>query len=406
MAIDVLLVGGGTAGHAIPAAATARALRRLRPDLRVAMAGVAGGIEERVAAAAEVEFEPVRAVALPRRATPALLAVPFRLRRAVREARALLRSERVRLVVAFGGYVAMPVALAARGRVPIVLHEQNAVPGLANRVASRAATAVAVTHASTAARLAHPERCRCTGNPVQDRLRDLDRTVRRPTAREGYGLDAARPVLLAFGGSQGARSIARALAGAGGELAAAGVQVLHVAGSRGLADALEAWRWHGIEPALDDEPAPVTDAGAPTVRLVGYLDDMADAYAAADLVLCRAGATTLAELGVLGLPAVLVPYPHATGDHQRANARAAAAAGAAVVLDEDDLDAAAVVAAVGGLVSDADRLAAMGLAARTWARPDAAEGVAVVALEALGALAAVEAREVPGAPASGAGTPA
>ena len=384
MAIDVLLVGGGTAGHAIPAAATARALERIRPGIRVALAGVAGGIEERIAAASDLEFEEVRAVPLPRRVSGDLVALPFRLRRAVREARALLRSEQVRLVVAFGGYVALPLALAARGRVPLVLHEQNAVPGLANRLAARSAAAVAVTHASTASRLAHPERCRCTGDPVQERLRTLDRVARRPAARERFGLDPERPVLLAFGGSQGARSIAHALAGAGRELAALGVQVLHVAGSRGREDALEAWRWHGTEPALDDEPlrAP-PEPGAPTVRLVGFLDDMSDAYAAADLVLCRAGATTLAELGVLGLPAVLVPYPHATADHQRANARAAAAADAAVVLDEDDLDPASLLGAVRDLVTDPDRMATMALAARTWARPDAAEGVAVVALDAL-----------------------
>jgi UDP-N-acetylglucosamine--N-acetylmuramyl-(pentapeptide) pyrophosphoryl-undecaprenol N-acetylglucosamine transferase len=384
MSIDVLLVGGGTAGHAIPAAATARALQRIRPGLDVAMAGVTGGIEERVADASELEFEQVRAVPLPRRLTPALLAVPFRLRAAVRTARALLRSEQVRLVVAFGGYVALPVALAARGRIPIVLHEQNAVPGLANRLAARSAAAVAVTHASTASRLAHPERCRCTGNPVQERLRDLDRPARRPSACERFGLDPGRPVLLVFGGSQGARSIARAVAAAGAALAGHGVQVLHVAGSRGRDDALEAWRWQGVEPALDDErPEGEPDADRPLVRLVGYLDDMSDAYAAADLVLCRAGATTLAELGVLGLPAVLVPYPDATGDHQRANARAAAAAGAAVVVDEEDLDPTTLAGVVGGLVGDPGRLAAMGSAARTWARPDAAEGVAVVALDVL-----------------------
>lgn len=384
MAVDVLLVGGGTAGHAIPAAATALALRRLRPDLEVVMAGVDGGIEERVAAAAGLELERVRAVPLPRRVSPALLAVPFRLRRAVREARALLRSDRVRVVVAFGGYVALPVTLAARGRVPVVLHEQNAVPGLANRLAARRAAAVAVTHASTAARLARPERCRCTGNPVREELRDLDRAARREAARARLGLDGAAPVLLAFGGSQGARGIARALAGAGADLAAAGVRILHVAGSRGRDDALEAWRWHGVEPVLgtDDATDPAPGPG-PHVRLVGYLDDMSDAYAAADLVVCRAGATTLAELGVLGLPAVLVPYPHATADHQRANARAAAAAGAAVLLDEDDLDAERLAATVRDVLGDPDRLAAMSLAARTWARPDAAEGVAAVVLEVL-----------------------
>ena len=389
MAIDVLLVGGGTGGHALPAAATARALLRRRPGLRVVLAGVAGGIEERIAAAAGLEFEPVRAVALPRRPTPALAAVPLRLRRAVRDARALLRSEQVRAVAAFGGYVALPIALAARGRVPVVLHEQNAVPGLANRVAARFATAVAVTHASTAARFAHPERCRCTGNPVQEHLRDLDRSSRRAAARGRLGLDPDRPVLLAFGGSQGARSIARALAGAGGELAAAGIQILHVAGSRGREDALEAWRWHGIDPEAGGTLGEPTDhaaipaSGAPVVRLLGYLDDMSDAYAAADAVLCRAGATSLAEVGVLGLPALLVPYPHATADHQRANARVAAAAGAALVIDEDDLDPTVLADAVRSVMGDATRMSEMALAARTWARPDAAEGVAELILGVL-----------------------
>lgn len=382
MAVDVLLVGGGTGGHALPAAATAMALVRRRPGLRVVLAGVEGGIEERIAGSAGLEFEPIRAVALPRRPSPALAAVPFRLRRAVRGARALLRSEQVRVVVAFGGYVALPVALAARGRIPLVVHEQNAVPGLANRLAARSAAAVAVTHASTAARLARPERSRCTGNPVQEHLRDLDRPARRAAARARFGLDPERPVLLAFGGSQGARSIARALAGAGRDLAADGIQVLHVAGSRGREDALEAWRWHGVDPEGDE-------AGTgPVVRLLGYLDDMSDAYAAADAVLCRAGATSLAEVGVLGLPAVLVPYPHAAADHQRANARAAAAAGAAVVVDDDDLDPVTLTAAVRSVLGDPARMAAMALAARTWARPDAAEGVADLVLGVMDGVAA------------------
>lgn len=385
MALDVLLAGGGTAGHAIPAAATAGALRRARPDLRVALAGVAGGIEERVAAAAGLEFEAIHAVRLPRRVAPSLLAVPLRLRGAVRAARALLRSEQVRVVVAFGGYVALPVALGARGRVPLVVHEQNAVPGLANRIAGRFADVVAVTHASSATRFARPERCRCTGNPVQERLRDLEVAARRPEARARLGLDPERGVVLVFGGSQGARSIARAVAGAGRALDELGLQILHVAGSRGHQDALEAWRWHGIEPVTDDAaPVPADGAAArPLVRLLGFLDDMADAYAAADVAVCRAGATTLAELGAVGLPAVLIPYPHATADHQRANARAAAAAGAAVVVDEDDLDADTLAAAVATVVGDTAQAAAMASAARTWARPDAAEGVAAAVLSVL-----------------------
>jgi UDP-N-acetylglucosamine--N-acetylmuramyl-(pentapeptide) pyrophosphoryl-undecaprenol N-acetylglucosamine transferase len=388
MAIDVLLVGGGTAGHVLPAVATAQALLRRRPELRVALAGVAGGVEERIAAAAGLELEHVPAVALPRRVTPTLAAVPFRLRSAVRSARGLLRSERVRIVAAFGGYVALPVTLAARGRIPVVLHEQNARPGVANRVASRFADAVAITYASSARHLAHPERCRCTGNPVREDLRDLDRAIARPGARTRLGLDPQRATLLAFGGSQGARSINRTLAGSAEALGRLDLQVLHVTGPRGYEDALEAWRWGGIEPVTG--PVGSLDAGdgvgagdgvpAPRVRLIDYLDDMGPAYAAADLVLARAGATSLAEVGVLGLPAVLVPYPHATGDHQRANARAAEQAGAAVVLDDDELSPASLDAALRRALADAE---AMSLAARTLARPDAAEGVAAVVLDVL-----------------------
>lgn len=376
MAIDVLLAGGGTAGHVLPAVATAQALRRRRPELRVALAGVAGGIEERIAEAADIEFEPVPAVPLPRRVTPALAAVPFRLRRAVRSARGLLRSEQVRLAVSFGGYVALPVALAARGRIPVVLHEQNARPGLANRLVARFADAIAVTYASTARHLARPERCRCTGNPVREELRDLDRDHERSEARVRLGLEPDRPTLLAFGGSQGARSINRALAGSAAGIARLGLQVLHVAGHRGHADALDAWRWAGVEPSAPGSAG----STAPRVVLVDYLDSMADAYSAADVVLARAGATSLAEIGVLGIPAVLIPYPHATGDHQRSNARAAATVGAALVVDDDALDAEALEQALRRVL---DAAPAMALAARTLARPDAAEGLAAVILEVL-----------------------
>jgi UDP-N-acetylglucosamine--N-acetylmuramyl-(pentapeptide) pyrophosphoryl-undecaprenol N-acetylglucosamine transferase len=374
MAIDVLLTGGGTAGHVLPAIATAQALCRIDPALRVAFAGQPDSIEERLVAAAGFEFEPIRAVALPRRATLELLRVPARLVGAVRGARVLLRTQRVRIVVSFGGYVGLPVALAARGRLPLLLHEQNARPGVANRRTARSARYVAVSFPSSAERFPAPERCRFIGNPVQERLRELDRAARRASARKRLGLDPERAVVLVFGGSQGARSINRAVAQAASAWQRMGVQLLQLSGPRGLDDALEAWRWTGTDPEAQDSP----------VRLLAYLEDMSDAYAAADLVVCRAGATSIAELSVLALPSVLVPYPHATADHQRHNAAALVAAGAAVAIDDEDLDAPTLAATVQELLDDPLRRMSMGRAARAWARPDAAEGMAALILEVLG----------------------
>lgn len=382
---DVLLVGGGTAGHVLPAIATADALRRLRPDLTVAFAGLPGSLEDRLVAGAGYAFHPIEAVPLPRRPTLDLLRVVPRLLRSLRTARALLGEEQVRVVVSFGGYVALPVALAARRRVPLVLHEQNSRPGLANRLASGAADHVAVTYASSVADLRVRGRVHVTGNPVQGRLRDLDVAARRPAARARLGLDPSRPTVLAFGGSQGARSINRAVAGAADAWRALGVQVVHVTGRVDHEEALERWRAMGVDPV--DERGGSEDGapdGAPRslVRVVPFLDDMADAYAAADLVVARAGATSIAELTVLGLPSVLVPYPHATAQHQQGNAEALRRVGAAVVVDDAALTPDVLATEVGAILGDPARAGTMAMAARSWGRPEAAEAVARLVLAA------------------------
>jgi UDP-N-acetylglucosamine--N-acetylmuramyl-(pentapeptide) pyrophosphoryl-undecaprenol N-acetylglucosamine transferase len=370
---DVLLVGGGTAGHVLPAIATAQALTVLRPGLQLAFAGLPGSLEERLVRGSGHEFHTIDAVPLPRRPTIDLLRVLPRSFRAVRSARALLDATGARAVVSFGGYVALPLSLASRRRVPLVLHEQNSRPGLANRLASRFADHVAVTFPSSAERLVTDSRVRITGNPVQHRLRDLDVTARRGAARERLGLDPGRTTLLVLGGSQGARSINRAVAGAALAWPAISLQLLHVTGARGHDEALAWWRENGVDPEHADAE----------VRVVPFLDDMADAYAAADLALSRAGATTIAELSVLGIPSLLVPYPHATAQHQHGNARALEQAGAAMVLEDADLSPDLVATTIAEVLSDPARLGVMARAARAWARPDAAEGLALLVLEAL-----------------------
>jgi UDP-N-acetylglucosamine--N-acetylmuramyl-(pentapeptide) pyrophosphoryl-undecaprenol N-acetylglucosamine transferase len=370
---DILLVGGGTAGHVLPAIATAQALTALRPGLHLAFAGLPGSLEERLVRGAGHEFHTIDAVPLPRRPSTDLLRVIPRSLRAVRAARGLLDTTGARAVVSFGGYVALPLSLAARRRVPLVLHEQNSRPGLANRLASRSADHVAVTFPSSVERLVTVTRVRITGNPVQHRLRDLDTAARRYDARTRLRLGPSRTTLLVLGGSQGARSINRAVTGAGSAWRALGLQLVHITGPRGHDEALAWWREAGVDP----------EDATSGVRVVPFLDDMADAYAAADLVLSRAGATTIAELTVLGLPSILVPYPHATAQHQHGNALALAQAGAAVVVEDADLSPDLVTTSIADVLSEPARLAAMSRAARAWSRPEAAEALALIVLEAL-----------------------
>lgn len=381
---DVLLVGGGTAGHVLPAIATAQAIARLRPGIEVAFAGLAGSLEERLVGGTGLPFHRIEAFPLPRRVTTDLLRVAPRVVRSVRTARALLVEQGIRAVVSFGGYVSLPVALAARGRVPLVLHEQNSRPGLANRLSARSADRVAVTFPSSAARLRAEDRVRITGNPVQQRLRDLDPIARRPDARRRLGLQPNRPTLLVLGGSQGARSINRAVSGAAEAWRSLGVQLVHVTGQRGHEEALAWWRAAGVDPEAGDPEGGGRAAADAPVRVIAFLDDMADAYAAADLVLSRAGATTIAELTVLGLPSILVPYPHATAQHQQGNTEALVLAGAALMLEDGELSPQRVADVVADLLADPGRAAVMARSARAWARPAAAEGVARAVLELLG----------------------
>jgi UDP-N-acetylglucosamine--N-acetylmuramyl-(pentapeptide) pyrophosphoryl-undecaprenol N-acetylglucosamine transferase len=372
--IEVLLVGGGTAGHVLPAIATAQTLERMRPGIALAFAGLEGSLEERLVEKAGYAFHAIDAVPLPRRPTTDLLRVMPQLFSAVRRARGLLADTGAQVVVSFGGYVALPLSLAARGRVPLVLHEQNSRPGLANRIASRFASRVAVTFPSSSVRLGRPDLVRITGNPVQQHIRDLDVISSRAMARDRLGLAGSCPTLLVLGGSQGARSINQAVSGAVDAWRSLGLQVLHITGPRGHDETLGWWKERGVDPEAADA----------SVRVVPYLDDMVDAYAAADVVVSRAGATTIAELTVLGLPAVLVPYPHATAQHQHGNAEALVRAGAALALDDQDLSPDAIATAVASILAEPGRAASMARAARAWSRPEAAEGLARIVLGAIG----------------------
>ncbi|MBM9469251.1 undecaprenyldiphospho-muramoylpentapeptide beta-N-acetylglucosaminyltransferase [Nakamurella sp. YIM 132084] len=355
--MSVLLAGGGTAGHIEPALAVADALAA-DPSVVITALGTERGLETTLVPARGYELRLVPAVPLPRKPSRDLVTLPTRMRASIRATRAVMAERSVDVVVGFGGYVALPAYLAARRRVPIVVHEANARAGLANRIGSRFAAAVAAAVPGTG--LPHAQ---VVGNPVRRSLSQLDRPALRGQARETFGLDPDAPTLLVFGGSQGARRINEAVAGAAAELTAAGIGVLHAYGRK------------------NDPPSVAgADGGSGTgARYVAvpYLDRMDLAYAAADLVLARSGAITVAEIDAVGLPAVYVPLPHGNGE-QRLNAQRQLDVGAAVAVADEDLTAAMVLEQVLPVLGDPDRLAERTAAARRMAAAPAAD--ALVAL--------------------------
>lgn len=359
--IRVVLAGGGTAGHTSPLIATAGSLQALA-EVDLVCVGTPKGLESRVIPEAGLRLELIPPVPLPRRLTPELLAVPSRLWQAVGQARRILRDHQAQVAVGFGGYVSLPVYLAARlNRIPLVLHEQNAVPGLANRIAARFTPHVATTFPGT--RLPHATHL---GLPVRAEIADLDRAARRKPARAGFGLPANGPVLLVSGGSQGARSLNVATIAATDRLLAAGVSVLHILGAANLTGA-ETVRTH-------------PETGARYLPL-GYVDDMAAAYAAADLMLARSGAGTVMETAMTGLPTIFVPLPHGNGEQAR-NADFLVDAGAGIRIDDAGLTADRLATEVIALSGDPGRLAGMSALCRKLAPADASGALARVVLHA------------------------
>lgn len=358
--VRIVLAGGGTAGHTSPLIATAEQLR-LGAEVDIVCVGTTKGLESRVIPEAGLRLELIPPVPLPRRLTPQLLAVPVRLVQAVNRSRRILRDHRAQVAVGFGGYVSLPVYLAARlAGVPLVIHEGNAMPGLANRIAARFTPYVAVTFPGT--QLPH---AKCLGLPVRAGIAGLDRTARRPASREIFGLPADGRVLLVSGGSQGARSLNNATAAATDRLLAAGISVLHVLGAANLTPAMVAR----------------TDQGTGAVyRPVGYVDEMADAYAAADLMLGRAGAGTVMETAMTGLPTIFVPLPHGNGEQAR-NATFLIEADAGVLIADADLDGDRLLAEATGLLGDPDRLARMSGTCRGLVPADASAALARLVLD-------------------------
>ncbi|AXT84735.1 undecaprenyldiphospho-muramoylpentapeptide beta-N-acetylglucosaminyltransferase [Aeromicrobium sp. A1-2] len=332
-----LLAGGGTAGHTSPLLATAAVLSEA--GVEITCLGTPRGLEVTLIPQAGYRLELVPPVPLPRRPGKALVQVPGKLRAAVRATGEVIDRVRPDVIVGFGGYVSVPAYLVARRRhIPLVVHEGNAIPGIANKLGARFTQHVATSFPDTD--LPH---ARYIGLPIRREISGLDRAALRAEARAHFGLDPDRPTVLVTGGSQGARRINQTLSAAARDLAEAGVQVLHAAGR-------------------PDEVALHPRAGDPPYVVLQYIDRMDLAYAAADLIVCRAGANTVTEAAAVGLPAAFVPLPIGNGE-QAHNAHAVVQAGGALLIDDAALTPAWIDNVVIPLVCHPGRLAAMSRAA-------------------------------------------
>jgi UDP-N-acetylglucosamine--N-acetylmuramyl-(pentapeptide) pyrophosphoryl-undecaprenol N-acetylglucosamine transferase len=365
----VMIMAGGTGGHVFPGLAVAEALRERR--VGVVWLGTRRGLEARLVPPHGIDIEWISIAGLRGKGAAAWLAAPFRVALALGQALGALRRRRPSAVIGLGGFVSGPGGVAARltGR-PLLIHEQNAVAGTANRALARFASRIYEAFPGTFPAKFGAE---CIGNPVRESIAALPPPSRRLAAHEG-----ARPRLLVLGGSQGARALNRLLPAALARFdASARPEVRHQAGSADVETAA-AYRQAGVEARVD-----------------AFIDDMADAYGWADFVVARAGALTISELAAAGLGALLVPYPYATDDHQRRNAEHMVAAGAAISIAEHELDAERLARELAPITADRARLVNMAEAARGMARPGAAERLADACIE-LGARRAARDRAAEG----------
>jgi len=351
-----LLAGGGTAGHVNPLLALADHITRVDPDSSIVALGTQEGLEARLVPERGYELVCIDRVPFPRRPDMQALRFPSRFRRAVSEVRQLIRDRRIDIVVGFGGYVSTPAYVAAhREGIPVVIHEANAKPGLANRLGARYASRVGVTFPDTPIRGAQ-----VTGMPLRPEIARLDRALLRAQAREHFGLDPHKPTLLVTGGSLGARALNQGIAGSAKAIVASGAQALHV--------------WGGLTELEDPE--------VPGYTIIRYCDRMDLAFAACDLAVSRAGSTTVSELAGLGIPAVLVPYGPGNGE-QRFNARATVRAGGALLVNDADLTPDWIRQSLLPLLGDSRRLTDMGEKARSSGALDGTERLYELVQEAV-----------------------
>jgi len=351
----VLIMAGGTGGHIFPALAVAESLRRQR--VPVHWLGAKGAMECQRVPAAGFAFDALEISGLRGKGLAGWVRLPLQLLKAVSQAFVLIGKQRPACALSFGGYAAGPGGLAARLRgVPLLVHEQNRIPGLTNRVLASLAQRVFQAFAGTWPERMHAITC---GNPVRKALADMTAPAERLQQRKG------KPHLLVTGGSQGARALNHILPQAVSHLTGTAIpEIRHQAGKGWALQTAQAYSDNGISAEVEE-----------------FIEDMAQAYAWADLVVCRAGALTVSELAAAGIGAVLVPYPHAVDDHQTRNAEYLVDLGAARLLSESECNPRSLGHLLQELLSDRPGLLRMATSARSVAMPEAADRVAQTCME-------------------------
>ncbi len=351
----VMILAGGTGGHIFPGIAVARAL--LAQGVPVIWLGSQHGLENTLVPQAQLPLETIAVSGLRGKGALTLLAAPIKLLRAIWQARRVMKRHAPRAALSFGGFAAGPGGLAARLRgVPVFVHEQNRVPGLTNRVLARIARLVFAGFPDAFA----PGRSEWIGNPVRSEIAEL------PTPAQRFAGRDTRLRLLVLGGSQGAMALNNTVPAALAQLNALPIDVRHQCGARMIDAARASYAQHNVDATVE-----------------AFITDMAAAYAWADLVICRAGALTLAELCAAGVASILVPFPAAVDDHQTANARFLVEHKAALLMPQPELNAAALAAHIRAFSEQPQRRLDMAEAARALAKPHAAQDVAKRCLEAL-----------------------
>ncbi|MFE3884097.1 glycosyltransferase [Streptomyces lydicus] len=348
--LSVVIGAGGTGGHIYPGLALADALRRAVPDAVISFVGTERGLETQLIPRAGYRLHTVDMIPFDPSLGARRYLLPAALLRSGAQCRALLKEQKAQVAVGMGGYPSAPVIVGAKlAGLPSLVHESNAVPGRANKFAARLTPHLALAFDRSRAHLAGGERAETVGMPLVGPLAELDRAGLRPAARRALGVPDGARLLLVNGGSLGAARLTEAAVGLAGRYRARGdLRLLIKTGPA----------------ALEQTRALLAANGGDAVAgAVPYLDRMDLAYAAADLVVCRAGSATVAELATIGMPAVLVPYPHAPGDHQTHNARVLSDTGAALLLPDPQTTAERLDALVTPLLDDPVRLAAMAAAA-------------------------------------------
>lgn len=356
----VVLAGGGTAGHINPMLAIARAVKNREPAAKILTVGTENGMEARLVPEAGFEISFIPKVPFPRRPSLDALKFPVRFRDSLRQAQNILRDSQADVLVGVGGYVCTPMYLAAHKlRIPVIIHEANAKPGLANKVGAKKAALVATAFPDTPLAGAQT-----VGMPMREHIATLNRLAEQKNARERLGLDPSTPTLVVTGGSLGALNLNRAVAEILDEIAPAGYQLLHITG-RGK--------------ALKDREGRLRQA--PGYRQVEFVTSMEDVYAAADLMVVRSGAATVSEIAAVGLPAIFVPLPIGNGE-QALNAQSLVNAGAGLLVKDSDFTASWFRANVPALLTDTDRLSEMAEKSYQHGIRDAAQVMAEEVLKA------------------------